>query len=56
MITNKGAKQKVEELIDLGMSNFSSWELEFLDSIQDWSGEFSEKQLEIIEKLVDEKL
>lgn len=49
-ISNQEAKQKVDDLIDLGMSNFSSWEIDFLTDQIDRE-EFTDGQLEKIEEL-----
>lgn len=50
MITNEEAKQKVDDLLKVNVSRFSTWELEFVDSLEDVT-EFSDKQLEKIEEL-----
>ena len=50
MINNEEAKQKVEDLLDLGMSNFSSWEIDFISDQIDRT-EFTEGQLDKIEEL-----
>ena len=50
MISNEEAKQKVEDLIDMGMSNFTSWEIDFISDQIDRE-EFTDGQLSKIEEL-----
>lgn len=52
MISNEDAKAKIEDLIDMGMSNFSSWEIDFITDQIDRE-EFTEGQLIKIEELHD---
>ncbi len=55
MISNEEAKQKVEDLFELGIDNFSSWEADFIGDVLDIT-EFTDDQLRKIEELAEKHL
>lgn len=48
-------RKMLKELLDLD-EGLSEWEIEFLDKLNNWSGNFTVPQAERLEKIAEEKL
>lgn len=47
----KTYKEKVEEITEIVEKICSEWEMEFLESMEEWKGEYTEKQKAVIDRL-----
>ena len=56
MLTHKDLRNMVKEMLDTEDAGFSEWEINFLDSTWNWTGHYTEKQQEKIEKMYEEKM
>ncbi|MCE5324925.1 MAG: hypothetical protein LLG01_00775 [Planctomycetaceae bacterium] len=45
----------LQELLDLE-SGLTDWEIEFLDSLNNWQGDFRPKQAETLQKIYDRRM
>lgn len=52
----KELRDMVSEMLAEADAGFSDWEIEFLDSVWKWTGEYTEKQQDTIEKIYDAKM
>lgn len=48
------AREMLQDLLDLE-EGLSDWEVNFIDSLDNWKGKFTPKQIEILEKIWKEK-
>ena len=55
-LTHKDLRNMVKEMLDTEDAGFNDWEINFLDSVWNWDGRYSDKQQEKIEKLYKEKM
>ena len=46
----KRLREMIDELFDVD-EGLTSWEIDFLDSVNDWEGMFTERQAETIERM-----
>lgn len=50
-MTEKDLRKMVAELLADSSDTLSAWECEFLDSMKKWSGDYTEKQAAIIDRI-----
>ncbi len=55
-LTHKDLRNMVKEMLDAEDAGFNDWEIDFLDSVWNWTGHYSEKQQDKIEKIYKEKM
>jgi hypothetical protein len=44
-------REKIKEIQEIASDICSEWEIEFLESVENWRGEHTEKQKEIIDRI-----
>ena len=55
-LTQKDLRNMVKEMLDTEDAGFNDWEIEFLDSVWKWTGHYTERQQEKIEKIYEKKI
>ena len=55
-LTQKDLRNMVREMLDAEDAGFNDWEIEFLDSVWKWTGHYTERQQEKIEKIYEKKM
>ena len=48
-------REMVSELLDLDRG-LTDWEINFLDHLHDWQGDFTPKQIETLERIYDKRI
>jgi hypothetical protein len=48
-------RDMVQELLDVE-SGLTAWEIDFLDSLHEWQGDFTPKQTETLQKIYDRRM
>jgi len=55
-IENTELRKMVLEMLETEDRGFTDWEIEFLDNMNVWKGDYSERQANMIEKIYEKRM
>ena len=50
---NDDYRQKVEEIAEVANELCTEWEINFIESVQEWTGDFTDKQKAVIDRIYE---
>ena len=52
-VDNDDYRQKVEEIAEVANELCTEWEINFIESVQEWTGDFTDKQKAVIDRIYE---